>query len=449
MSKFRKIVLMIIGLIILVIVLFFQMPNILGLFIKDIPPIDDSDLKITKVDVPKEQNAYYILEPLFNRDNAYQSPPSDVNPYLTGEKEWDEEVVKGILSQYSKEIELIYNAADMPKFQDPYANDGVSDGNDILNPALFMSFIRLIALDSVYSMRNGKQEESFDKALKLLSLGQKIENSQTTFILYYIGSGIKATGLKTIQSLLDIVKAAPGTSNMLLHYQNLLSQYIEDSKLVETPFKTEYTGWANQIDAFALGDFTQLHGEERELINKLSDKFQFQPNRTKLSAANNFRLFISDFRKSCNLINEIKDRRAKFELEGYEIFKKSTIIKLYFVKNTVGEIINKYVVEDSYTFSWNHIFEARCNNEVLFSSTRLLMLLKAYAVEEGKLPDSLEDVISKYTVSIPIDPYSTSSMKYNKGKKIIYSIGKDLKDSGGSEGDYWNLMDDPTFNIGF
>ena len=46
--------------------------------------------------------------------------------------------------------------------------------------------------------------------------------------------------------------------------------------------------------------------------------------------------------------------------------------------------------------------------------------------------DSLESLVPKYINSIPLDPYDGQPFKYSKSKAIVYSVGKDLKDSGGS-----------------
>ena len=50
----------------------------------------------------------------------------------------------------------------------------------------------------------------------------------------------------------------------------------------------------------------------------------------------------------------------------------------------------------------------------------------------NELPDSLESLVPKYINTIPLDPYDGLPFKYSKSKAIVYSVGKDLKDSGGS-----------------
>ena len=48
-----------------------------------------------------------------------------------------------------------------------------------------------------------------------------------------------------------------------------------------------------------------------------------------------------------------------------------------------------------------------------------------------------------------MDPFDGKPIRYSKDKKIIYSVGEDGVDSGGSAGDDWRKMPDPTFSVDF
>ena len=56
----------------------------------------------------------------------------------------------------------------------------------------------------------------------------------------------------------------------------------------------------------------------------------------------------------------------------------------------------------------------------------------------------------KYIEKIPEDDFDGRPMRYSAEKKIIYSVGEDLEDSGGSEDDKeWWELEDPTVKINF
>lgn len=83
------------------------------------------------------------------------------------------------------------------------------------------------------------------------------------------------------------------------------------------------------------------------------------------------------------------------------------------------------------------------------SVTQLLFALRAYRSETGDLPLALEELVPKYIPKVFEDPFDGKPIRYSKDKKILYSVGKDLIDSGGSEIGDTDEMPDPSFRIGF
>ena len=51
----------------------------------------------------------------------------------------------------------------------------------------------------------------------------------------------------------------------------------------------------------------------------------------------------------------------------------------------------------------------------------------------GELPETLDELVSEYIDSVPIDGYDGKPLRYSKEKKIIYTIGHNLKDTGGPD----------------
>ncbi|MCD4785387.1 MAG: type II secretion system protein GspG [Candidatus Eremiobacteraeota bacterium] len=78
---------------------------------------------------------------------------------------------------------------------------------------------------------------------------------------------------------------------------------------------------------------------------------------------------------------------------------------------------------------------------------KLLCALKYYRAENGKYPDSLNELVPKYINKIPKDPFPRDG-KYIYKKKpdgsiLLYSIGPDLKDDmGRNPGPYQNIIAD-------
>src|SRR3989344_3491603 len=84
-----------------------------------------------------------------------------------------------------------------------------------------------------------------------------------------------------------------------------------------------------------------------------------------------------------------------------------------------------------------------------YPTSSTIIAIKAFTNENRNYPASLNELVPRYLPSIPQDPFGDKALKYSMNKKIIYSVGRDMQDTGGSTGDDWRQMSDPTFEIDF
>lgn len=71
-----------------------------------------------------------------------------------------------------------------------------------------------------------------------------------------------------------------------------------------------------------------------------------------------------------------------------------------------------------------------------------LFALRRYVMKEFRVPQKLDELVPNYIASVPRDPFSNESLKYNPERGIIYSVGMNLKDDGGKPSPI--PMSDPT-----
>jgi len=119
-------------------------------------------------------------------------------------------------------------------------------------------------------------------------------------------------------------------------------------------------------------------------------------------------------------------------------------IKMIFTENLMGKILFETMAVDL-----EGVRSRKCLGDFSIDGTRILLALKAYYIGAGDIPNKLNELIPDYVSEIPNDPFSREPIKYSKEKRIFYSVGEDLKDSGGSEGEDWRTMEDPTIQIKF
>ena len=86
------------------------------------------------------------------------------------------------------------------------------------------------------------------------------------------------------------------------------------------------------------------------------------------------------------------------------------------------------------------------------SLTAGLIALECWkARHEDALPPSLDALVPEYLDAVPRDPYDGKPLRYSAEKRILYSVGRDGIDSGGSKnpGDEAALQDgkEPTLRL--
>lgn len=72
----------------------------------------------------------------------------------------------------------------------------------------------------------------------------------------------------------------------------------------------------------------------------------------------------------------------------------------------------------------------------LHRQTVIMLALRRFELEKGKLPAALDELIPQYLASVPKDPFDDAPMRWNATKQITYSVGTNLKDDGGKMDKY-------------
>ena len=435
MNKAKKIGLIIFGVVFFLILLFFLLPNILGFFYKDIKLIDDSDLILGNVVVSQEENAYYDLMNIDSVDLGFDLEL--IEDHLAG-KTWDENFVKEILSKNEKELDFLNQAVKRQKYQDP----GSSSPEDfslfapLFSLTQYNGIARLSSLKAIHLARQGKNDEAIEEALKSIKIGQKMQDSQAKLIYYLVAIKMKGYGIDAIQEIINIADLSPES---LIQYAEKIEEYRENKEWLINSFKGEYMIQKGVIDLTEEAIFNnQDIGLDENFVTQDIDKkyrksFYFHPNKTKMIFAEYARQEIEDSQKPCGFV----------EISEIKTFDPPQGFKAMFRENLIGEMIHDIV---AVKFKIN---KRSCDIDLQISATQALLAIKAYYINNQEYPTSLNELIPDYLEKIPIDPYSGEDIKYSKINKKIYSVGRELIDIGGSEGDDWTKALNPTFKINF
>jgi len=68
-------------------------------------------------------------------------------------------------------------------------------------------------------------------------------------------------------------------------------------------------------------------------------------------------------------------------------------------------------------------------------TARTALAVERYRLASGQLPGQLADLVPRYLVQVPQDPFDGQAIRYRRLKKgyVVYSIGRDLRDNNGQE----------------
>lgn len=435
----KKIVLITIAIIVLLIISFLSLPRFLSLFSKDIAPINDSDLQLQKVSVADSDNAYFDLIKIGGVIYEPKDKSQIILDMVAG-KTWDSQLAEEIVSKNSQAFAYFVEAARKPKYQDPETADpaNITLSTPLTDIRFWRPITKLSIIRAMYLAKQGKDKEALDEALNSVIVGQKIQESQALLINYLGAIRMKGAGLETIQKIIFSSKL---TSAELKQYAQELNKFYKNEDGLIMAFKGEYHAQSWAIDSIVRGNIEALKsivGEEEsqnlEIAKKIKDNYYFQPNKTKLLFAEYARANIKSVNQSCG---EIKVTEVK-------PLTPTNPAKLYIEENVIGKILHDVIAA-----SLTDVSMKKCQEDLLVGATQAMIAIKAFKNDTNNYPASLNELIPNYLASIPQDPFDGKSLKYSATKKILYSVGEDLQDSGGSTGDDWRKMADPTFILNF
>jgi len=426
---------------IIIIILIIIIPKILNIFFsKDEPAPNENDFILENILISEKENSYYDLIKL--KDVIYTPEKVDINDYPNSYK-WDDVIVKEIIEKNNKAFIYLNNAFEKKYFQDPSFSDlkNISYNTAVLAPLNpWREIVKLNYIKSLYLQKIGKDNDALKEAFNVIKLGDKIENSRCELVECLVGNAIKKTGFELLINLISKIKLSPF---YLKSYIKELNSFSNNREGHINSLKIEYLLRANVVNNLKELSFNYKYDADESYIKylllnlsipkRVKNNYYFKPNKTKKILIEQYKTEIEKILLPCKNIY----------LENENKFIRNIYLALL-TENAIGKIII-----DSGSLSYNSIHNKICNIELLGSIAKTILAIKAYELNTGYIPENLNELIPKYLDSIPIDPYSGNIIKYMPNRKLIYSLGFDRIDNGGSEGKDWETMPDPTFNVDF
>lgn len=385
---------------------------------RDIPEPDVRDLAVARPEIASADNAYTYF---VSATNTFYWPTNSavVTDYLDGESV-DLKALATVIAKNEDMLNRINRGTECLQCITPEVT-----GFDTLLPYIrpWRNMARVLAARVRYERIEGRHTEATDTCISLLRFGNLIQQDAECMINYLVGIAVLEFGLTQAR---DLAQDPDTPSPELKRLSSTLTNLGPFAPGLIRALKVEYRVVANTIDDLVKGTFTtddlrSLSGTDPPpmLKGKRIPGYFFQPNRTKQTFANLYR----DMIKSAPLCYAEMNLYDVDDVLGLNQSK----LKLLSRPNAVGKMLYGILIP-----ALDKLLERKCRAECGVAATLLFVGVHNYRKGTGSFPERIQDLVPAFIDAVPTDPYDGQQFRYNPQKRIVYSVGKDGKDSGGS-----------------
>lgn len=397
---------------------------------EDTSAFNDSDLIPVRVEVPRGSNAFWTL---IKATNALYWPEAQERKldHLSDNRHWDGALAAKELEKNRRCLDLFDEAMRQPFLLVPEPKSALED-----YPYLegWRIIGRVESIRCVSLFRGHKEKEAFASAFKLVQFGQRVEDSGGPIIHYLVGSAIKSSGLHRIRQMIPQTTLE---ATDLVQLIGELDRFKASKEGLSNALKVEYQTDCRFINDYAAGKMVSTNKAEQGELS-MGMKAFLNPTKTKMKFARAERILLDGFSKP---FGEISWSDLPV-IETNTSFLGS--VHQFIEGNAMGNILFEMLEPPLKTLA-----AIKSREDVNVTATQLLLALKVYKMRHGKLPASLSELVPEFFPKVPTDNFDGKPFRYLPDKKFIYSIGPDLKDSGGKAFQQYSKDYDLTFKIEF
>jgi hypothetical protein len=368
------------------------------------PDVNDASLRPTREEIPADQNAFATLEQAATQ--VWWPEESNAAIYeLVKATNWDSAFAAKALANNQQALQLLDKAMQMPSLQVPEVQ--MLQELPYLSGWKRLSQVALIRANATW--RAGRELEAFQQAMALVRLGRRMQESKGAVLHYLVGTAVKAQGLSWMRARAHSTRLTP---QQLAGIVAELEAIPSGSTALAETLRVEY-----QMQVKGLADLRagrlQPGGEVGRFVPiKLLPVYNH--GKTK-------RLFAN---ATQGLIESADLPYAKAKLPNFDT--RPSPAKIILSGNLAGEVFYWMTMPATMV-----VIKKRCQESVDLQTTRLLLAMRAYQLKHQRLPDSLGALAPEFIAAVPEDAFNGEPLRYSADKKVIYSVGENLRDDDG------------------
>jgi hypothetical protein len=385
---------------------------------KDAAPPDISDINPPRPFIAAESNAYTFFSEAMDAYPLSREETTFVSDFMSG-KTNDIAHFHELLTGCEKTLQLIEQGNLLHQCQLPKVKDFNAAIPHISN---YRSIARLLSAKSRLEQQDNKLPESIATAGTLIRYGNHLQNSPESLIQYLVGVAVLGIGIERAQDLLNDSRLQ---EQELCAIASTLDKIDPQAPGLIRSLQCEYLFADNMISdisegKYTLADLYYMGSSIPKYFNiRCSSGYFFQPNATRAVLADMCRAGIS------NAPLAQSERTSMAEILGRK--RPPGGWRKFIRPNALGWILLDLIVP-----SYDSVQERTSRLEGLVASSRIMAACRRYATKNREYPANLDALVPAFLSVVPRDPFDGKPLRYSKSAGIIYSVGLDGLDSGGS-----------------
>lgn len=388
---------------------------------RDIPAPDCHDLDFPLQHIPAEGNAHTWFQAA-GEAAVWGDRERDIFQHL-GDGTADVAAMEAILATNAPAITLLRRGLDCTACQPPLVTNLASFATVKITPLL--SVAKVLRLDSRWRTHHGDLRGALGDCLDVLHYADLEGRNSTTLIICMVAQAVLAMG---IQASSDLVASNQLDEASLLTLDGVLRKLDVGRTGMPDAMRGEFQFSSGLIDDLRWGRVRDARPNTDAALRAHwlkygAPHFLLKPNETRFFYAEGAREAIRNI--------PLPFKAMKFcDMEADLGLTEAHRWRAFWHGNAAG----KMLIAATYP-AIESVLKARCQAECDCAGLRLAIACQRYEPKTGHLPEKLDDLVPTFIEAVPADPFDGQPLRYSRARRIVWSVGENLRDDNGSKAD--------------
>lgn len=381
---------------------------------RDAPPPDEAEFRTERPEATPEDNAYtYFLEatnllvettnlPLVSDFRMGQAPASDEL------RDW--------VAKNAECLALVKRGTECEICLAPPV-ETIGTLTPHVNPWLHMG--RVLDARARLARLDGRFADAADDLAVGLRFGHLVQKDASSLITYLVGVAIFSSFADSALELARDPAVPPETLVRLAEeletvgpFAGGLAQGIKSEQRIACHV---VDGLRDQRSSVASIGWSDLQDGKRLLARLQKFKYCFKPNQTKRNMSAVHRRVIANApRIYADMVRGAPDEG---EMGRFSVLQPNVFGKYLFMILIPG---------------FDKTLESKCGTESVLAGAKLAVACHRFERDRGRFPETLQELVPDFLGEVPRDPYDGAPFRYSAEKGLVWAVGKNLTDDGGS-----------------